>query len=44
MDIHAEVIDDFTVPLDYALSLLVSSESDDSDRDKEGASPLASPL
>ncbi|CAL8300657.1 unnamed protein product [Boreogadus saida] len=36
--------DDFTVPLDDALSLLVSSESDDSDRDEEGASPPASPL
>ena len=40
----AEWADDFTVPLDDALSLLVSSESDDSDRDEEGASPPASPL
>ena len=40
----AERADDFTVPLDDALSLLVSSESDDSDRDEEGASPPASPL
>ena len=40
----AERADDFTVPLDEALSLLVSSESDDSDRDEEGASPPASPL
>ena len=40
----AEWSDDFTVPLDDALSLLVSSESDDSDRDEEGASPPASPL
>ena len=39
----AEWADDFTVPLDDALSLLVSSESDDSDRDEEG-SPTASPL
>ena len=35
----AERADDFTVPLDDALSLLVSSESDDSDRDEEGALP-----
>ncbi|CAL8388774.1 unnamed protein product [Boreogadus saida] len=40
----AEWADDFTVTLHDALSLLVSSESDDSDRDKEGASPPASPL
>ena len=40
----AEWADDFTVPLDDALSLLVSSESDYSDRDEEGASPPASPL
>ena len=40
----AERADDFTVPLDDALSLLVSSESDDSDRDEEGASPPTSPL
>ncbi|CAL8300705.1 unnamed protein product [Boreogadus saida] len=40
----AEWADDFTVPLDDALSLLVSSESDDSDRDEEGATPPASPL
>ncbi|CAL8339230.1 unnamed protein product [Boreogadus saida] len=40
----AEWADDFTVLLDNALSLLVSSESDNSDRDEEGASPLASPL
>ncbi|CAL8337794.1 unnamed protein product [Boreogadus saida] len=38
----AEWADDFTVPLDDGPSLLVSSESDDSDRD--GASPPASPL
>ena len=44
MDIIAEVIDDFTVPLNDALYLLVSSESDDSDRDEEGASPPASLL
>ena len=30
----AERADNFTVPLDDALSLLVSSESDDSDRDE----------
>ena len=35
----AERADDFTVPLDDALSLLVSSESDDSDRDEEGETP-----
>ena len=40
----AEWADDLTVPLDDALSLLVSSESDDSDHDEEGASPPASPL
>ena len=40
----AERAEAFTVPLDDALSLLVSSESDDSDRDEEGASHPASPL
>ncbi|CAL8310515.1 unnamed protein product [Boreogadus saida] len=35
--------DDFTVPLDDALSLLVSSESDDSDRDEEGDDSPGSP-
>ena len=39
----AEWADVFTVPIDDVLSLLVSSESDDSDRDEEG-SPTASPL
>ncbi|CAL8394925.1 unnamed protein product [Boreogadus saida] len=39
-----EWADDFTVPLDDALSRLVSLESDDSDRDEEGASTPASPL
>ena len=39
-----EGADDFTVPLDDALSLLVGSESDDSVRGEEGPSPPASPL
>ncbi|CAL8338128.1 unnamed protein product [Boreogadus saida] len=40
----AEGPGDFTVPLDDALSLLANSESDDSDRGEEGASPPACPL
>ncbi|CAL8337012.1 unnamed protein product [Boreogadus saida] len=40
----ADWADNFTVPLDDALSLLVSSESDDSDCDEEGATPPAPPL
>ena len=40
----AEGADDFTVPLNDALYLLANSESDDSNRDEEGASPPASPL
>ena len=39
-----EGADDFTVPLNDALSLLVGSESDNSVCGDEGASPPASPL
>ena len=39
-----EGADDFIVRLDDALSVLVGSESDDSARGEEGASPPASPL
>ncbi|CAL8395303.1 unnamed protein product [Boreogadus saida] len=40
----AESADDFTVPLDDALSLLANSELNDSNHGEEGGSPLASPL